>query len=118
MYHVLALLDLRVLRACGLQSEAVTKMEAALRGMTHPDGEIALFNDSWIGEAPPPSDLISPGDVSETATLVETGYTRMGRGGDAVIFDHGPCGPCNSCGGCGPCGPCGRSGGCKARGTV
>lgn len=93
MYHVLALLDLRVLRACGLQSEAVTKMEAALRGMTHPDGEIALFNDSWIGEAPPPSDLISPGDVGETATLVETGYTRMGRGGDAVIFDHGPCGP-------------------------
>jgi hypothetical protein len=99
MYHLLALLDLRILRACGLEFEFVAKMETALRIMTHPDGEIALFNDSWVGEAPPPSELIPPGEIPEIATLEKTGYTRLGRGGDtgrsgdAVIFDHGPCGP-------------------------
>ncbi|MHA1108383.1 MAG: heparinase II/III domain-containing protein, partial [Alphaproteobacteria bacterium] len=93
MYHLLALLDMRILRACGLEPETVEKMEAALRVMTHPDGEIALFNDSWFGEAPPQSQIIPPDETTETATLVETGYTRLGHGGDAVIFDHGPWGP-------------------------
>lgn len=93
MYHLLALLDMRILRALGLESEIVAKMETALRVMTHPDGEIALFNDSWRGEAPPPSELIDPGEIPGIASLDETGYTRLGGGGDAVIFDHGPCGP-------------------------
>ena len=90
MYHLLALLDVRMLGVLGMDSAIVTKMEAALRVMTHPDGEIALFNDSWFGEAPPPSEGVPP---AETATLEITGYTQLRRGGDAVIFDHGSCGP-------------------------
>lgn len=96
MYHLLALLDARILRACGLEPEIVDRIETALRVMTHPDGEIALFNDSWAGEAPPPREILAPGDVAETATLDITGYTRLGGGNDAIIFDHGPCGPDNN----------------------
>jgi hypothetical protein len=93
MYHLLAVLDVRILHACGLEAETIDKMEAALRVMTHPDGEIALFNDSWVGEAPPPSEILAPADVAEIATLAITGYTRLGGGSDAIIFDHGRCGP-------------------------
>lgn len=93
MYHLLALLDLQILRACGLTSDTVTRAENALRIMTHPDGDIGLFNDSWFGEGPAASEIIALDDTPETATLETTGYTRLGRGDHAVIFDHGPCGP-------------------------
>jgi heparinase II/III-like protein len=105
MYHLLGLLDLRILLVCGRASETAelpelteltgieTRMTAALRVMTHPDGEIALFNDAWFGEAPRASDVAGPGEVDETAVLDDTGYARLGRGDDAVIFDFGRCGP-------------------------
>ncbi len=101
MYHVLSMLDVDVLRASGvLQGDEAgrladirDRMEGALRVMSHPDGEIALFNDSWLGEAPAACEVADLAPVPETARVPETGYVRIGRGGDAVIFDCGPCGP-------------------------
>jgi hypothetical protein len=95
MYHALGLLDLRVLAATGLFPEAagvVRRMEDALAVLSLGDGEIALFNDSWIGEAPPAAVLA--GGVSESVTrLPVAGYVRLGSGSDSVVFDCGPCGP-------------------------
>jgi hypothetical protein len=101
MYHVLSMLDMDVLRASGVLrgreadrlADIRNRMGAALRVMSHPDGDIALFNDSWLGEAPAAGGMADLSAVAETARLADTGYVRLGRGGDAVIFDCGPCGP-------------------------
>lgn len=101
MYHVLSMLDVRILAASGLFPETwqpelddtVMRMAAALPAMTLADGEIALMNDSWVGEAPRADSVI---DISQTAKIeriAETGYVRLGEGGDSVVFDCGPCGP-------------------------
>ncbi len=66
MYHLLVLADaievVLALRVGGW--EVPDTLVASIRAMTaylprvlHPDGEIALFNDSVIGEAPPPACL-------------------------------------------------------------
>lgn len=104
MYHALGLLDVRMLAASGLFTdswrpllgETQGRMETALAAMMLADGDIALFNDSWIGEAPPASALVdrpSPG----VGRLPETGYVRLAgdgeNAGDSVVFDSGPCGP-------------------------
>jgi len=101
MYHLLSLLDIDLLTASHvLQGEAADglaetadRMEVALGVMTHPDCDIALFNDSWLGEAPPAIRVREFLAAEETARLPDTGYVRIGSGGDAVIFDCGPCGP-------------------------
>lgn len=101
LYHVLSLLDVDVLRASGVFRGAAEsgladcriRMERALQVMSHPDGDIALFNDSWLGEAPPAGEVTDLAAVAETARLPETGYVRIGRGDEAVVFDCGPCGP-------------------------
>jgi len=101
MYHLMSLLDLELLLASNvLEGEAAAglvemrgRMESALAVMTHPDGDIGLFNDSWLGEGPPAAVKIKPEPVAETARLPDTGYVRIGRDGDAVIFDCGCCGP-------------------------
>jgi hypothetical protein len=101
MYHVLSMLDVRILAASRLFPETwqpdlddtVTRMTAALPAMTLADGEVALMNDSWIGEAPRADSVI---DISRTAAVERisgTGYVRLGEGGDSVVFDCGPCGP-------------------------
>lgn len=101
MYHLLSLLDVRTLGASGLfaadwkglLAETDERMAAALGVMTHPDGDIALFNDAWLGEAPPAAAVADVDAVSPRAVLPVTGYARLGQGGDAVLFDCGPCGP-------------------------
>lgn len=101
MYHVLAMLDLDILAICEGEEGALGpflnetrgRAKGALAVMTHPDGDIALFNDSWLGEAPTSATLIGGFRTPDTARLTETGYVRIGRGGDAVVFDCGPCGP-------------------------
>ena len=100
MYHLLGLIDLRILIACALFGEQdmaaleriAARMETALATLTHPDGDIALFNDSWLGEGPPASRLLTAA-APATARLADAGYVRLGEGGDAVIFDCGACGP-------------------------
>jgi hypothetical protein len=93
MYHALCVLDLMVLRACGIACDDVlAAMKRALAVMSHPDGDIALFNDSWLGEAPRASALAAPA-ADGVMALPDTGYVRLGANGDAVIFDRGACGP-------------------------
>lgn len=99
MYHTLGLLDVETLAASGalptlkgrLDSSAAL-MRRALGVLTHPDGDIALFNDSWLGGAPSPRSLgISPPTPGPHA-LPETGYVRLDGSGDTAIFDCGACG--------------------------
>ena len=68
--------------------------------MRHPDGEIALFNDSAVGIAPEPAALLDYGrrlglDAPEYASrsFPETGYHVWRAGSDALIVDAGPIGP-------------------------
>lgn len=100
MYHALSLLDVRMLEASGLfagswQSlvrETLSGMEAALATMSLADGEIALMNDSWVGEAPPAATLVKVGQIG-VSRLPLTGYVRLSGDDDSVVFDCGPCGP-------------------------
>jgi hypothetical protein len=101
MYHLLSILDVRILAASNLFSEAWqpllkcegAQMSAALRTMTLADGEITLMNDSWIGEAPRAESMVDLSGVAPMERLSETGYVRLGCDGDSVVFDCGPCGP-------------------------
>ena len=102
MYHILSILDLAVLADADVLDPAasrriepqIARMQRALDVMTHPDGDIALFNDSWLGEAPPGHALTAAEDAdSGTLALDHSGYVQLRSGEDAVIFDCGACGP-------------------------
>lgn len=101
MYHLLAILDLRILRESGLFAEEwqplldgnLARMEAAMPVMCHPDGDVALLNDSWLGEAPPAAAVVDMAPAAGVSRLPETGYVRLAGGGDSIVFDCGPCGP-------------------------
>ena len=101
MYHALSVLDLEMLTAGGVVSretgamltDALARMKPALSVMTHPDGDIALFNDIWLGEAPATRDLVPFTAGDGISRLRDTGYVRLGGGRDAVLFDCGKCGP-------------------------
>jgi uncharacterized heparinase superfamily protein len=74
-----------------------------LRVMTHPDGQIALFNDAAFDIRPTPSqlfnyaqrfDLNRPDEPKDGVVhLNETGYVRLQRGLAVVICDVAPLGP-------------------------
>jgi len=72
--------------------------------MTHPDGEIALFNDSAFKIAPKPERLLEyakrllihskePHEISEVNHLTESGYIRVNKNDLALIFDVAKVGP-------------------------
>jgi glycosyltransferase involved in cell wall biosynthesis len=68
--------------------------------MRHPDGEIALFNDSAVGIAPEPAALLDYGrrlgldaPAYASRSFPETGYHVWRAGSDALIVDAGPIGP-------------------------
>jgi uncharacterized heparinase superfamily protein len=107
MYHALLLEDLLVLGFASpgsgtwdmaLQDRAANLL-TALAAVVHPDGEIALFNDSALGIAAPPdalSRLASGLDVSPVAArgdLPAAGYYRFSDGGDTLVLDAGLLGP-------------------------
>lgn len=103
MYHLLALLDLSLLVDAGVLSPPATDavaqrlraMRAALATLVHPDGDIALFNDAWLGEAPPARIFAPAPPTAPAATfaLPHSGYVQLRSGQHAVVFDCGPCGP-------------------------
>lgn len=69
-------------------------MQTALALQTHPDGEIALFNDAAFQIAPVPAEMgVRPAPPGKFA-LPQSGYfgARTERG-DFVICDAGPIGP-------------------------
>ena len=108
MYHVLSILDLMVLTDAGVLDQTASRkigvqlarMQRALTVLMHPDGDIALFNDSWLGEAPPARALATGGAAEDACSgalvLEHSGYVQLRSGGDAAIFDCGECGPDNN----------------------
>ena len=101
MYHILSMMDVRVLAASGIfqqvwqpfLDETLVRMSVALSVMTLADGEISLMNDSWIGEAPRSDSLVDTTTTALVTRLTDTGYVRLGAGGDSIVFDCGRCGP-------------------------
>ena len=97
MYQGLVLQDLMLAHACWAPARAplepiIAGARQALGAMVHADGEVCLFNDAWIGEAPPPAFLGASAGMGKSI-LPDTGYVRLAGGADSVIFDAGPVGP-------------------------
>ena len=112
MYHALVLEDLLDLlnlfnaysmRAPAGWTSAVAAMRAWLANMSHPDGDIALFNDAAKGIAPPPAEIehyaqalglerltTSGGYITQ---LTESGYLRVAWGEAVALLDVGEIGP-------------------------
>ena len=116
MYHSIFiedLLDLVAVAKCfpGIAPEAavedwrskIAMMLDWLAVMTHPDGDIALFNDAAPGLAASPERLrfmagnlgvACPESSAERLQLLAaSGYVRMNKGDFVVIADVGPIGP-------------------------
>lgn len=105
MYHLLALFDLLLLADAGVLApaaaaavtERLAAMRAALATLTLPDGDIALFNDAWLGEAPPARTFAAPlwpaAAGGTKRVLPQCGYAQLRAGDHAVVFDCGACGP-------------------------
>jgi uncharacterized heparinase superfamily protein len=112
MYHASALEDLldlvNILSAFGRPVpdhwlSLVARMRNWLAVMTHPDGEIAFFNDAAFGAAPTQRDLaqyahrlgLPAAQLAHTqlATLAASGYVRAALGPAYLICDCGPVGP-------------------------
>lgn len=119
MYHALALEDVldlsNVAAACaGAGNAPLERVDEACRArvgnmrrwlgvMTHPDGEIAFFNDAAIGIAPSPPALeayarrlqLPPAGVPPTGLtlLAESGYARLANSEAVAVIDVAPIGP-------------------------
>lgn len=114
MYHALLFEDVLDLLACdhvfpGAIAAAAELRETAermarwLRTMTHPDGEIALFNDATLGVAGAPGALLgyaralgiaaAADEAPGTVDLANSGYTRVELGRAVLFVDSGPLGP-------------------------
>jgi uncharacterized heparinase superfamily protein len=105
MYHSIILEDL--LDICNLNRALdrhitefpsyASQMLGWLNHMTHPDGEISLFNDAAFGIAPRLSALEAYSrrlDVRPTARpLGKSGYVRLENDSVVIIFDAAPLGP-------------------------
>lgn len=108
MYHLLILSDLLDLyelarargRALPWLEDALERMGTFLVGVLHPDGELPLFNDAVIGQAPPPATVLSRFDRAPAAPPAplfdapDTGLTALrGQPGELLVVDSGPLGP-------------------------
>ena len=111
MYHAIILEDLldieNVCKTFGLQSiieEAmIDKMRNWLAAMSHPDGEIAFFNDAAFGIAPVPAELDGYaerlnhrpriGQSDGVLRLAESGYIRLQQRDAVLLVDAAPVGP-------------------------
>jgi uncharacterized heparinase superfamily protein len=99
MYHARTLWLLDALEGSGCEPLAARvrgageRLRRALPLLCHPDGEIALLNDSVFGVANPPRELCAPAPPGPFA-LPETGYFgARGEGGHYVVCDAAPIGP-------------------------
>lgn len=115
MYHALALEDVLDLvnlsEICGGHisatlvagwRETATRMLHWLKGMCHPDGEIALFNDAAFGVSPSLRGLeayaarlgVHAAPITAAVThFAESGYVRAELGPAVVFVDVAPIGP-------------------------
>lgn len=74
-------------------AELHTKAVRAWSLMTHPDGQIALFNDSWIGEVPQAGQIKQHHNFASVELLPDAGYARFQAGAVFALMDAGPIGP-------------------------
>lgn len=80
-------------------ADAARAMTDALAGVTHPDGRIALFNDSTVEIAPSPAKLLKYADgvldyaPQPTLDLKEAGYHMYSSEKAWLMLDAGPGGP-------------------------
>ena len=104
MYQCRVLYVLLLLRATGVPElqrivrPRLAPAAAALAFLTHPDGEIALLNDSALGIYPEPGRLAREAGMSPAGpgvfALADSGYYgARTRGGHYVVCDAGPIGP-------------------------
>jgi uncharacterized heparinase superfamily protein len=99
MYHARTVWLLDALAKSGCKPLAsrvgpvLERLRAALPHLCHPDGEIALLNDSVFGVANPPAELYAPAAAGPFA-LADTGYFgARGDDGHYVVCDAAPIGP-------------------------
>lgn len=112
MYHAAVLGDLLDLVNLCRAYEAATpvewlalsaRMQTWLNAMTHPDGEIAFFNDAACGVAPTAAQTAAyagrlgmpatPGHSADLAMLDPSGYVRAQAGPALLLCDCAPVGP-------------------------
>ena len=80
-------------------AETARAMTDALAGITHPDGQIALFNDSTLEIAPPPADLFAYAKrvlghpPQPRRRFPDTGYFVYKDNAAWLMVDGGPAGP-------------------------
>lgn len=115
MYHCRMAYVLGMLMATGnkhlkqLAGQPLERMLVALRVLCHPDGQIALLNDSAFGICNDPEDLHSfCGEVTDASLQSQTGgcfalpdagyYGWKDREGNYVVCDFGKIGPEYMCG--------------------
>ena len=98
LYVLLLLRATRVPELCALAARHLDAVAEALAAQTHPDGGIALLNDSAFGVHPDPGRLAreagAPPPAPGAFALPESGYYgARTRGGHYVVCDAGPVGP-------------------------
>lgn len=83
-------------------SGIIGKMGGWLHAMSHPDGEIAFFNDAAMGIAPSPTSLFDYAERlglplaivdGEVIQLTPSGYIRIAMGPAVLLIDAAPVGP-------------------------
>jgi uncharacterized heparinase superfamily protein len=83
-------------------AETAARMLGWLRAMSHPDGEIALFNDAAFGIAPKPGALQAyaqalgielPKHLGALFIMQESGYLRLAQDHAVALLDVGEVGP-------------------------
>lgn len=104
MYHSLILEDLLDLVNLGRAypgllpdfSEPAARMLCWAKHMSHPDGDIAFFNDTAFGVAAPAGELCAYatrlGIKPATQPLSDSGYIRLENDNTLVLFDAAPVG--------------------------
>jgi uncharacterized heparinase superfamily protein len=98
MYQGLSVVSLAIMAETpflspGLRQVLARKADAARRAfaiLCHPDGQVALFNDSWHEEVPHLTGSAAPDGRS---LLIDGGYARLSWNGDLCLLDAGPLGP-------------------------
>jgi uncharacterized heparinase superfamily protein len=99
MYHARSVYELELLEATRAPelvarvAEPLARSRTALASLCHPDGEIALLNDSAIGIAHRPGDLLGGAPPDGAFALRDAGYYGARGAGHYVVCDAAPVGP-------------------------
>ena len=100
MYQGLTVQSLRIYRALPVWSDGeravidkrLAATERALAALTLGDDQPVLFNDGWLGEAPPSSQIVG-GERPGFVEMRDAGYVRIADKSWTAVFDAGAIGP-------------------------